>query len=180
RTAAADIRAGRLAGPAPERVRVELVALLGGADPAGALDLARELGLLETFLPELAAGAGVDQGPLHHLDVLDHSLEALRLLASTFPEAGLAVRLAALLHDVGKPVTAARGPLGRPSFLGHDKAGAELARAALTRLRFGGATVRRVAELVRRHMVPLPGSDRGARRFAHRHRELLPDLLQVM
>lgn len=179
-TAAADLSEGRLPPPAPERVRDELAALLLGTDPAGALALADELGLLRTFLPELAACRGVDQGPLHHLDVLDHSLEALRLLAAMFPDAGLAVRLAALLHDVGKPVTAAPGPFGRPTFHGHDAAGAELTRAALSRLRFDGATVRRAAELVRRHMLPLPTTERGARRFAHRNRDLLPDLLRLM
>ncbi|HEX7039054.1 MAG TPA: HD domain-containing protein [Trueperaceae bacterium] len=180
RAAADDLRAGRLPAPAPERVRDELTALLTGRDPAGALALADELGLLETFLPELTAGRGVDQGPLHHLDVLGHSLEALRVLDATFPEASLAERLATLLHDVGKPVTAAPGPAGRPTFHGHDAAGADLVRAALSRLRFDGATVRRAAELVRRHMLPLPATERAARRFAHRHRALLPDLLRVM
>ncbi|HZW27143.1 MAG TPA: HD domain-containing protein [Trueperaceae bacterium] len=180
RRAAADIAAGRLPSPAPERVRDELAALLQGADPAGALALAGELGLLATFLPELTACRGVDQGPLHHLDVFDHSLEALRVLVATFPDASLAERLATLLHDVGKPVTAERGPYGRPTFHGHDAAGAELTRTALSRLRFDGATVRRAAQLVRRHMLPLPTTDKGARRFAHRYRELLPDLLRVM
>ncbi len=180
RTAAADIAAGRLPAPAPERVRDELAALLTSGDPAGALALADELGLLTTFLPELAACRGVDQGPLHHLDVLGHSLEALRVLVATFPDAGLAERLATLLHDVGKPATAAPGPAGRPTFHGHDAVGADLTRAALTRLRFDGATVRRAADLVRRHMLPLPATERAARRFAHRHRALLPDLLRVM
>lgn len=180
RAAAEDLRARRLPSPAPERVRDELTALLLGPGPARALVLAADLGLLGTFLPELEACRGVGQGPLHHLDVLGHSLEALRVLVATFPDASLPERLAALLHDVGKPVTAAAGPWGRPTFDGHDAAGADLTRAALTRLRFDDATVRRAAELVRRHMLPLPTTDRGARRFAHRYRRLLPDLLRVM
>lgn len=180
RRAVEDVRAGRLPAPAPERVRDELTALLMGGDPAGALTLADDLGILDAFLPELAACRGVSQGPLHHLDVLGHSLEALRLLVDTFPDASLAERLATLLHDVGKPATAGTAPLGRPTFHGHDAAGAEVARALLTRLRFEGATVRKATELVRRHMLPLPTTDRGARRFAHRYRELLPDLLRVM
>lgn len=170
-------RTGRL--PAPERVRDELTRLLHG-EPTRGLALAQELGLLATFLPELAACVGVQQGPLHHLDVFQHSLEALRLLINTFPDSGVAVRLATLLHDVGKPATMGNAPFGRPTFHGHDKLGAQITANVLRRLRFDSATSRRASQLVRRHMLPLPSTDRGARRFVHRYRELLPDLLRLM
>lgn len=168
---------GRL--PAPERVRDELSRLLHG-EPAKSLAMAEEFGLLATFLPELSACVGVEQGPLHHLDVFRHSLEALRLLVATFPDSGIAVRLATLLHDVGKPATMGRAPFGRPTFHGHDKAGAHITASVLRRLRFDAVTVRHASGLVRRHMLPLPTTDRGARRFVHRYRELLPDLLRLM
>lgn len=183
RRAVRDVAAEQLSGggrlPAPERVRDELSRMLR-AEPATSLHMAQELGLLATFLPELTACVGVPQGPLHHLDVYEHSLEALRLLDATFPDSGTAVRLATLLHDVGKPATMGRAPFGRPTFHGHDQVGAEMTTLVLRRLRFDSATVRLAAGLVRRHMLPLPTTDRGARRFVHRYRELLPDLLRLM
>ncbi|HEX7002343.1 MAG TPA: HD domain-containing protein [Trueperaceae bacterium] len=179
RELAAEQRAGSARVPAPERVRDELARLLYGR-PAAALALAQDLGLLETFLPELSACAAVPQGPLHHLDVFDHSLEALRVLLEAFPDSGTALRLATLLHDVGKPATLAGGPLGRPTFHGHDAVGAHLTARALRRLRFDSGTLKRASALVRRHMLPLPRDERGARRFAHRYGDLLPDLLRLM
>ena len=166
--------------PAWERVRDELDALL--AHPAGArgLLLADDLGLLELSLPELTACRGVAQGGFHHLDVLRHSLEALNQLVQGFPEADPALRWATLLHDIGKPGTVGEGEDGRTHFYGHARLGQRLAEAALTRLREPGARVRRVGQLVRYHMLPLPGNDKAARRFVHRRRELLPDLLKLM
>ena len=92
----------------------------------------------------------------------------------------MALRLATLLHDVGKPACRERDELGRLRFHGHADAGAEIAGRALRRLRYDRATVARAAELVRRHMLPLPKNEREARRFVHRRRALLPDLLQLM
>jgi poly(A) polymerase len=66
------------------------------------------------------------------------------------------------------------------TFHGHAKLGALLARRAMRRLRFGSDAVAAVGELVRLHMVPLPSSDRGARRFVHRYRHALPGLLWLM
>lgn len=177
---AADQLAGRAPKPSPERVRDELVAVLQAATAAATLALAADLGLLVTFLPELDATRGVKQGQLHHRDVFGHSLEALHRLIGGFPEAGLSLRLATLLHDVGKPPTIDTHWTGRPTFHGHDKHGAELTAAALRRLRFGNEIVQQASALVRHHMLPLPGSDKGARRFVHRHRRVLPDLLRLM
>ena len=181
--ASAAIRAA-LAGstplPAAERMRDELIVLLFAPRPGDALADAHALGWLEALLPELLDGDGVPQGGFHHLDVLAHQLEALQRLASGFPDAGLAVRLATLLHDVAKPVCRTRDDTGRIRFDGHARRGAEMTEAALRRLRFDGATVARATRLVHRHMLPLPRDDREARRFVHRRRDLLPDLLQLM
>ncbi len=166
--------------PAWERVRDELELILADPSAARGLVLADELGLLAVVLPELTACRGVDQGGLHHFDVLRHSLEALHRLVTGFPDAGLEVRWATLLHDIGKAETREVGDDGRVRFHGHAERGRELAEAALTRLRLPQATVRRVGALVRYHMQPLPGSERAARRFVHRRRTLLPDLLQLM
>ena len=166
--------------PAAERMRDELTALLFAPRPGDALADAHALGWLEALLPELIAGEGMEQGGFHHLDVLQHQLEALQRLATGFPDADLPLRLATLLHDVGKPACRERGEDGRLRFHGHAERGAETTLAALRRLRYPEAVARRAAELVRRHMLPLPRDEREARRFAHRRRELLPDLLQLM
>jgi poly(A) polymerase len=171
---------GSVPRPAQERVRDELVSIVSHPRGAAALGLAAELGLLATFLPELDAARGVEQGGLHHLDVFGHSLQALASLAEGFPAAGTDVRLATLLHDIGKPATAVPVEGFRVTFHGHAKLGALLARRAMRRLRFGSDAVAAVGELVRLHMVPLPSSDRGARRFVHRYRHALPGLLWLM
>ncbi|MEX2502755.1 MAG: HDIG domain-containing metalloprotein [Trueperaceae bacterium] len=177
---ARDLQSGRVPLPAAERRRDELVRVVASARPGDALTKAHRLGWLELLLPELLEGDGAPQGGLHHLDVMRHQLEALQRLASAFPEADLALRLATLLHDVGKPRCRAQEPGDRVRFSGHAEVGARIARARLAHLRFERAVRDRAAELVRRHMLPLPKGDREARRFVHRRRALLPDLLKLM
>lgn len=167
------------AKPAAERIGAELAALIAAPRAATGFALLNELGLLAAYLPELIAGRGVGQGGFHHLDVLDHSLEALNQLLHGFPDASAALRWATLLHDVGKPGSAAR-LAGRSIFYGHDRLGADLTRRLLRRLRLPNEVVERATALVRYHMLPLPRSERAAKRFVHRRRELLPDLLKLM
>lgn len=175
------LAAGEWPTPAPERLRDELHLLLALPGAAQALARLHALGLLAPILPELSACEGVGQGGFHHLDVLGHSLEALHQLLARHPEAGLPLRWATLLHDIGKPPTESRDPqTGRRRFYGHDALGAELAAARLEGLRLPRAEVSRVSALIRAHMAPLPATDPEARRFVHRRRELLPDLLSLM
>ncbi|GAA5511622.1 A-adding tRNA nucleotidyltransferase [Deinococcus carri] len=176
-----QVAAGRLPLPAPERVRDEVQALLLHAEAARGMARLEDLGLLALTLPELREGRGVMQGGFHHLDVFGHGLEALHQLLARFPDVDLPLRWAALLHDVGKPRTRdTQTRLDRTTFYEHERVGAELARQALTRLRLPAAEVDRVAALVRAHMAHLPLNEREARRFVHRRRELLPDLLRLM
>ncbi|MDZ7799899.1 MAG: HDIG domain-containing protein [Trueperaceae bacterium] len=177
---AAELAEGALPLPAAERRRDELALILASVRAGDALAEAHALGWLALLLPELITGDGVAQGGFHHLDVLRHQLEALQRLVTAFPEADRALRLGTVLHDVGKPACRDRGPDGRLRFYGHAGEGAAIARRALTRLRFDGATVQRAAALVHRHMLPLPRNDVEARRFVHRRRELLPDLMKLM
>ncbi|WP_414656824.1 CCA tRNA nucleotidyltransferase [Deinococcus sp. VB343] len=181
RWVAADLAAGHLPFPAWERVRDEVGALTHSPDAAQGWQRLNDLGLLSLTVPELLEGQGVLQGGFHHLDVFDHNLEALHQLLQRQPQAPSPLRWAALLHDVGKPRTLAQNPdTGRRSFHGHDRVGAELTAQILTRLKFPGEEVKRAAALVRAHMVPLPANETEARRFVHRRRELLPDLLHLM
>lgn len=166
--------------PAWERVNDELTLLLLSDRAALGLQLLHRLGLLRVLLPELAAAEGVTQGSFHHLDVLGHSLEALHQLVQGFPDADLTLRWATLLHDLGKPPTKTHDEHGRFYFYGHDRVGAELTKVLLGRLRVPTARRDRAAALVRAHMVQLPRTEREARRFIHRRRDLLPDLLKLM
>ena len=133
-----------------ERVNDELRKMLLSSRPRLAVELLDEGGLVETLLPELHACHGVAQGGYHVADVYGHSLLTLERAAERgAPD--IVLRLAALLHDVGKPPTAA--PDG--SFHGHHEVGAGLARRALVRLRFANAEVDRVERLVRLHLRPV-------------------------
>lgn len=181
RAVAGALAAGDLPMPAAERIREELHALLGHPDAARGIQRLEDLGLLALTIPELREGQGLVQGGFHHLDVYEHGLEALHQLLARDPEASLPLRWATLLHDVAKPRTHAVDPeTGRRSFHGHDKLGAELTAQMLSRLRLPSDDIRHAAGLVGAHMIHLPATEKEARRFVHRRRELLPDLLQVM
>ena len=177
---AAAQRAGSLPPPAWERIREELNRIISVSRAGRGFQLLDELDLLEQYLPELCAGRGVEQGDFHHLDVLGHSLEALNQLAQGFPEASIPLRWATLLHDVGKPPKKQLGEDGHLHFYGHDRLGAILTRQILRRLRQKRAVADPAGRLVRYHMLPLPRGEREARRFVHRRRDLLPDLLKLM
>lgn len=181
---AAEHAAGTLPLPAWERSRSELDRILLSSRAMSGVQLLDRLGLLDVYLPELAAGRGVDQGGMHHLDVLGHQIESLGHLLGNFPAADLTLRWATLLHDIGKPGTRSvdddEDGLGRIRFHGHDRLGAEQARALMQRMRQPSARAERVAALVRRHMQPLPRDEKSTRRFIHRYGELLPDLLSLM
>ncbi|MBI5813216.1 MAG: HD domain-containing protein [Meiothermus silvanus] len=164
--------------PAWERVGEELSQIL--RHPAAAVGFLRleRAGLLEVYLPELAAGIGVEQHGAHHLDVWRHSLEVLAQLTLLRPDAHLALRWAALLHDVAKPQTRQWSPeKGRYTFYGHDALGAEQARQILNRLRQPSEVVAEAVRLVRLHMQHPPQGGRELRRFLHRRREALPELI---
>ena len=106
------------------------------------------------------------QGDFHCWDVLTHSFAA----CDAAPRDDLVLRLAALLHDVGKPPTLATGPGGRPTFHGHEQRSREMAAALLERLRFPTAVIRDVAHLVGEHMFNYTEewSDAAVRRLVAR------------
>jgi poly(A) polymerase len=166
----------RLAYPviSAERVADELRKMLLSERPKRAIELLDEGGLLEVILPELAACKGVAQGGFHTHDVYGHTLLALQAT-----HADLLLRLAALFHDVGKPVTAT--PDG--AFTGHEEVGADLAAAALARLRFALKDIDVVATLVRLHLRPVYYSsewkDGAVRRLARDAGDQLDRLLAL-
>jgi poly(A) polymerase len=157
-----------------ERVRDELTKLLLVPDPSAGLWFLCRAGLADEFLPELTA-LQLEQDPIHqHKDVLAHTIAVVR---KTRPD--LRVRLAALLHDVGKPKTRALGP-GGVSFHHHEVVGARMAEERLRALRFPSEVVDDVARLVylhlRVHTYSMGWTDKAVRRYVRDAGPLLEPL----
>ena len=130
-----------------ERVRDELEKMMVAPRPSVGVEILRESGLLEVWLPELARCRGIPQNRFHAFDVYDHSLH----VCDAAPPAKPVVRWAALLHDIGKPDTRVERN-GEGTFYDHQHVGAELASRLLERLRFPTATRERIVHLIREHM----------------------------
>jgi putative nucleotidyltransferase with HDIG domain len=141
-----------------ERLAAELGFLLAADRPSVGLKLAADASLLEGISPELAAQRGVPQNKVDGEDLWDHTLRSVDAASAGRP----IVRLAVLLHDIGKPATLSDG-----HFHGHDRVGAELAATFLERLRYPRDVIGRVALLVRHHMFLYEPawSDTAVRRF---------------
>jgi tRNA nucleotidyltransferase (CCA-adding enzyme) len=157
-TAAADL----VPTVSAERVCDELTKLFGiAARPSAGVEILRTTGILAHLWPEIAEGVGVDQNEWHAYDVYRHNLETL----DAIPPGDITLRLAAILHDVGKPRTK-----DGPHFYRHEHVGADMATAMLARLRFPNETIATVEHLVRSHMY---GADpelqpKAVRRFINR------------
>lgn len=144
--AAVQALAGRIDIVSAERVRDELSKLLVVDEPSPGLWFLVDNGLADHILPELPA-MRVEQDPIHrHKDVLAHTIA---VVAKTQPT--LIVRLAALLHDVGKPKTRSIGPKG-VSFHHHEVVGARMARERMRALRYPNDLVEAVTQLVYLHL----------------------------
>lgn len=145
-----------------ERVRDEFLKMLGSPRPAQAIMLLDETGLLDIFLPEIGKGKGVKQGGHHTTDVWTHSLDALASCPSPDP----IVRLATLLHDVGKPATF-RAIDGNITFYNHEIVGAKMVANITSRLRLSREAAEKVYKLVRHHMFHYQphNTDAAIRRF---------------
>ena len=139
-----------------ERVRDELSKLLISKNPQPGLELLVESGIAELVLPELPAlRLEVDEHH-HHKDVYQHSLTVVAQAISLEPQYGfdrdLTLRLAALLHDIGKPATRKLEQGGSVTFHHHDVVGAKLAKKRLTALRFDNDTIKAVCRLIELHL----------------------------
>jgi tRNA nucleotidyltransferase (CCA-adding enzyme) len=164
----------------------ELSKLLMGREPAKALRLARDTGVLVEVLPEFERAIGFDQeSRWHDLSVDEHTFAVVQAAADLgFP---LRVRLAALFHDLGKPHVAWRGNDGRLHFYAkagkavqsHEEVGAELAARALRRLRYPNTLRAQVTRIVRRHMLSIGNGDalRARRLLARNGEQLTFDLI---
>jgi putative nucleotidyltransferase with HDIG domain len=175
RVAAQRAAPGLPAAPG-ERVFGELKPMVTGPAPQLGIAELDALGGLEAVLPEIAAQRGVEQNRFHHLDVFHHTLEVLTQAAELEADPGFlgehadavagflneplademsragGLRFGALMHDIAKPQTRGETSEGRITFLGHDAQGAEMAHAALGRLRASQRLRDHVAALTRHHL----------------------------
>lgn len=174
---AATKMAERLDVVSPERIRDELDKLLVVEDPSLGLWFLANTGLADRFLPELT-GMKLEQDPIHrHKDVLTHTIAVVK---NTSPRKRL--RLAALLHDVGKPATRAFGDNG-VSFHHHEVVGARMARDRMRALRYSNEDVAAVRKLVflhlRFHTYGMGWTDSAVRRFVRDAGDELTDLIEL-
>jgi len=165
---AVEKRAGLLEMIAKERIRDEFVKIIMANKAAQGILLLEKLGLLKYILPELCEGIGVAQN-LHHIyTVFEHHIKSLDYVAKQ--NYSLEIRLAALLHDLGKPKTKC-GEGYNATFHGHEMASAKMVARALERLRFSKDIIEKVVHLVRYHMFYYnvgEVSEAGVRRFLAR------------
>jgi len=130
-----------------ERIRDELSHIILSKNPEAGITMLEDTGLLKHIIPELREGIGVSQNLHHSFTVWEHNIKAL----ATCPSKKLSVRLAALLHDVGKPRTK-RGEGYRSTFYNHDHVGARMTKAILTRLHYPNTIIDHATLLVDNHL----------------------------
>ncbi len=165
---AIEAKAGLLEAIAKERIRDEFAKIIMAPAAGKGVILLEELDLLRYVLPELRDGLGVGQNKHHIYSVFEHNVRSLEYAAKE--NYSLEVRLAALLHDVGKP-KAKQGEGPDCTFYNHDRIGARLAARALERLRFSKDVIEHVTHLVLYHMFYYnvgEVSPAGVRRFLAR------------
>ncbi|MFZ5980485.1 MAG: CCA tRNA nucleotidyltransferase [Candidatus Zixiibacteriota bacterium] len=165
-----------IASVSPERIAEELNKLLERSRrPSEGFRIMQTTGLLKEIMPELDNCVGVDQpGGYHKYDVFEHTLHALDACR---PD--LRLRLAALFHDITKPVHKQATENGA-SFYGHEVSGARVAKTVLTRLRYAKDFIHEVEVLVERHMFTTQVTDKGLRRLVRKVGvKLIFDLLDL-
>lgn len=157
--------AGTVEHVSPERVRDELMKILASPRPYEGINDLYQLGLLALIIPELLEGENFAQAKHHTDPVLTHNLLSLKHTPATDP----LVRLAALLHDVGKPASA-RGEGEARTFHGHEVIGARMTKQIMQRLKFSKEDTTRVVNLVRHHMFlfQFESTDKAVRRIIRR------------
>jgi tRNA nucleotidyltransferase/poly(A) polymerase len=166
---------------AAERIRDELDKTIASPSPQTGFVVMEETGLLKLILPELDACRGVEQWGYHRFDVLDHSLLACAYAARM--NFSREVRMAALFHDLGKPlVRRLNEKSGAWTFYNHERESLKLAEDIMRRFRYPNAEIDKVLRLIGNHMFHYEDNwnDSAVRRFIIRAGEdLLPELFDL-
>lgn len=176
---------------APERIQYELDKLMESKNPAAGIRLAHETGVLRYILPEVADCMGYDQNNPHHEQELgNHLISVLERVSEKTNDPD--IRMAALLHDIGKPKSAWVDPetgsnhfyekhMDDGTILGadHETVGWMMSIELLRRLKYSNDRVRRISDLVKFHMYAPFTSPKGARKFINRVGEYADDLLII-
>lgn len=190
-----------------ERINYEMFTLLQCNGAGSVLEEMSERGpgglsLLECIYPELKATRDVTPNAFHHLGLFDHSLAAVKELERKLPQLPqwahesylkdlsqgvsrlAATKLAALLHDIGKPATWQITEEGRHTFFGHDVLGAEMVETVAERMKWSRQLNRFISKLIRWHLRPgqlfhggPPPSDKTVMRFYRKMNEETPELM---
>lgn len=155
---------GHLENISKERIRDELLKTMIAEHPSIAFLYMQKTDILEYVLPELLEGVGMDQRDRHQFDVFHHAL-----YSCDFMEKDPVLRMAALLHDIGKP-RCYKVRDGVNTFYGHENVGAEMAHEILRRLKFSKADENRICHLIKNHMFHYTEdwTDGAVRRFIAR------------
>jgi tRNA nucleotidyltransferase (CCA-adding enzyme) len=151
---------------AAERVRDEWIKAMRARTPSRAFDVMLRTGILEVTCPELLQGVSMEQNKWHGYDVWRHGLECMDACAGD-----PILRIAALLHDVGKPATRAWSDKTKDyTFYDHDRVGAEMASPIAERMRFSNEERERIVALVRHHLFHYSDewTDAAVRRWLRR------------
>ena len=160
---------GMLASIAYERIREEFNGILISDNPFRGIELLRKTGILALIMPELMQGFGVSQNKFHKYDVYYHILHTIQAVEPLeTEELTLLVRLAALFHDIAKPMVQKKvSKQEEPVYYNHEVVGANVAKKIMKRLKYSNAEIDFVALLVRQHMFYYQDewTDGAVRRF---------------
>ena len=157
---------------APHLKKTPMEKVLSGDYPAEAIRLGHETGVLDHFLPEVHSTFGFDQkNPYHKHDLGTHTMNVLKNVSGLTGDTD--VRMAALLHDIGKPASMWEDENGVGHFYkgeqgqgaNHDEVGAEMAEGILSKLRYPANRIGRIKHIINNHMFPSFNSSKGARKF---------------
>ncbi|HMO17438.1 MAG TPA: HD domain-containing protein [Oligoflexia bacterium] len=143
-----------------ERIREEFLKILVSPFLRPGFRILEKINFFENLMPEINRCQGFEQNKFHRHDVYEHTIDVLEMVPST-----PLLRMATLLHDVGKPPSLSIDNNGERHFYLHEKIGADMVNEILSRFKFSNEFINAVELLVRTHMRPIDAGDGGLRRI---------------